>query len=158
MNIKVSALEAPTQDSLDAWLDTPRLAKCGEFFTPSEPMWWPDRSFRRAVNWQAAIACVPHDWQRWLHTALSYHMAELQQGSIEKTISILSRAAQTGLNPLNEDHLIDLRERFNTGEFSLLCSFMSFWQECESIEKRPSRALIDAYNILPKKKKSKNEI
>ena len=77
MNIAVSALAAPTQDSLDAWLNTPRLAKCGEFFTPSEPMWWPDRSTRRAINWQAAIACVPADWQRWLHAALAYRTAEV---------------------------------------------------------------------------------
>jgi len=158
MNITVSALEAPTQDSLDAWLDTPRLAKCGEFFTPSEPMWWPDRSDRSAVNWQAAIACVPSDWQHWLHAALSYRMAEAAQGSLGVTASIFSRAAQAGLDPLNEDHLIDLRERFNMGEFSALCAFMEFWGGCESLEQRPSQALIDVYYILPRKKRSKNDV
>ncbi len=38
MSIAVSALEAPTHDSLDEWLSTPRLAKCGEFFVcPAKP-------------------------------------------------------------------------------------------------------------------------
>ncbi|MGP9569667.1 site-specific integrase [Halomonas sp. AOP5-CZ2-32] len=158
MNIAVSALEAPTQDSLDAWLNTPRLAKCGEFFTPSEPMWWPDRSARSSVNWQAAIACVPSDWQRWLHAALAYRMVEATQGTIGLATSILSRAAQVGLDPLNEHHLIDLRERFSMEEFSSLKSSMKFWQECESLEKRPSQALIDAYDRLPKKKRLQNDV
>jgi integrase len=157
MNITVSALKAPTQDSLDAWLDIPQLAKCGEFFIPSERMWKPDKSSRAAVNWQAAITCVPSDWQRWLHAALSYRMTEAAQGSVELLVSILSRAAQAGLNPLNEDHLIDLRERFNTGEFSTLCCFTAFWQQCESIEQRPSQALVDAYTMLPKKKRPRND-
>lgn len=158
MNITVSALEAPTQDSLDAWLDTPRLAKCGEFFTPSEPMWWPDRSDHGSVNWQATIDCVPYDWQRWLHAALSYRMAEASQGTLKCIVSVLSRANQAGLEPLNEDHLINLRERFNIWDFSTLCAFMTFWQGCESIEKRPSQALIDAYDILPRKKNPTNDV
>ncbi|MGP8292311.1 site-specific integrase [Halomonas sp. KG2] len=158
MNIAVSALAAPTQDSLDAWLNTPRLAKCGEFFTPSEPMWWPDRSTRRAINWQAAIACVPADWQRWLHAALAYRTAESAQNTIGGTSTILSRAAQVGLNPLNEYHLIDLRERFSMSEFSALASFMKFWQKCESLEQRPSQVLIDAYGTLPRKKRPRNDV
>ncbi len=158
MNIAVAALKAPTEDSLDSWLNTPRLAKCGEFFTPSEPRWWPDRSVRALVNWQTAIAGVPPDWQRWLHAALAYRMAEVAQGTIARATSILSRAAQVGLDPLNEHHLVDLRERFNIDEFSVLASFMRFWQECESLEQRPSKVLIDAYDRLPKKKRLQNDV
>jgi hypothetical protein len=84
-------------------------------------------------------------------------MAEVAQGTVIVLASVLSRAAQAGLDPLNEDHLIDLRERFSLGELSTLVGFMAFWQECESLEKRPSRALIDAYKDLPKKKQSKND-
>lgn len=157
MNVAVSALKAPTKDSLDAWLNTPRLAKCGVLFTPSEPKWWPDRS-SRCANWQAAIVCVPLDWQRWLHAAMAYRMAEASQGTICQVVSILSRAAQVGLDPLNEDHLIDLRERFNMGEFSALVSFMGFWQACESLEQRPSQALTEAYKTLPKKKRPRNDV
>lgn len=158
MNITVSALEAPTQDSLKAWLNTPRLARCGLFFTPSEPMWWPDRSYRSAINWQAAICCVSHDWQQWLHSALAYRMAEVSQGTIAQTVSILSRAAQAELDPLDADHLIDLRERFNMGELSGLIGFMKFWQTCESLELRPSKSLIEAYKTLPKKKRTHNDV
>ncbi|WP_417777963.1 site-specific integrase [Stutzerimonas xanthomarina] len=158
MNVAVSALKVPTQNSLDAWLNTPRLAKCGVYFTPSEPMWWPDRSSRSSINWQAAIVCVSFDWQRWLHAALAYRMAEVSQGTIGLVASILSRAAQVGLNPLNEDHLIDLRERFNMGEFSALIGFMGFWQTCESLEQQPPPALIEAYNTLPKKKRPRNDV
>lgn len=143
MNITVSALEVPTPDSFQKWLRTPRLAKCGVLFTPSEPMWWPNRSARNAINWQAAIRCVPLDWQQWLHAALAYRMSEAAQGTTGLAASILSRAAQVGLNPLNEEHLVDLRERFNMGEFSTLIGFMAFWQACESLEKRPSKALIE---------------
>lgn len=158
MNIEVSALSAPTQDSLDEWLNTPRLAKCGEFFIPAKPMWWPDRSAGFSINWQAALACVPPDWQRWLHAALAYRMAEVTQRTVGTATALLSLAAQVGLNPLNEDHLIDLRERFNTIEFSVLVGFMRFWQECESLEQRPSQVLIDAYNTLPRKKQVKNDV
>lgn len=158
VNVTVSALKVPTQDSLDAWLKTPRLAKCGVLFTPSEPMWWPDRSSRCAINWQAAILCAPFDWQCWLHAALAYRMAEVSQGTIGLVASILSRAAQVELDPLKEDHLIDLRERFNMGEFSALVGFMGFWQACESLELRPSQALIEAYKALPKKKRSRNDV
>lgn len=158
MSIAVSALEAPTHDSLDEWLNTPRLAKCGEFFTPSEPKWWPDRSVSLSINWQAAIACVPSDWQCWLHAALAYRMLENGQGTISIVTSILSRAVQEGLDPLNEYHLIDLRERFSAHEFSSLFSFMKFWQQCESLEQRPSQALIDAYDKLPRKKRFRNDV
>lgn len=158
MNVEASALKAPTQDSLDEWLNAPRPAKCGVFFTPSEPMWWPDRSSRSAINWQAAILCVPFDWRCWLHAALAYRMAEVSQGTIGQVASILSRASQVELNPLNEDHLIDLRERFNIGEFSTLAGFMSFWQTCESLEQRPSQKLIESYNKLPRKKRSRNDV
>lgn len=158
MNMTVSALEAPTQDSLEEWLNTPRLAKCGELFTPSEPMWWPDRSASNAINWLAAIACVPSDWQRWLHAALAYRMAEAAHVTNCQTTSILSRAAQAGLNPLNEHQLIDLRERFSMSEFSSLASFMKFWQQCESLEQRPTKALIDVYGALPRKKRLRNDV
>ena len=158
MNIEVSVLSSPTQDSLSVWLNTPRLAKCGEFFTPSEPMWWPDRSARSSINWQAAIACVPSDWQRWLHAALAYRMAEVSQGTMGLAASVLSRAAQVGLDPLNENYLIDLRERFTVGEFSTLTGFMRFWRECESLEQRPSQVLIDAYDTLPRKKRPGNDV
>jgi hypothetical protein len=158
MSIAVSALEAPTQDSLEEWLNTPRLARCGEFFTPSKPVWWPDRSANVSVKWQAAIACVPPAWQGWLHAALAFRMGESAQGTISVVTSILSRAAQVRLNPLNEDHLIDLRERFSMSEFSALAGFMKFWQQCESLEKRPSQVLIDAYDAIPRKKRSKHDV
>jgi len=158
MNIEAASLEVPTENTLDAWLNTPRLAKCGVFFTPSEPFWRSDSSTREAVNWQAAIACIPSDWQRWLHAALAYRMAEVAHSTLCHNASILSRAAQAGLNPLNPDHLLDLRERFSIGDFSSLFSFMSFWQECESLEKRPSQALIDAYNAVPRKKLCVNDV
>ncbi|MEH6561149.1 MAG: site-specific integrase, partial [Marinobacter sp.] len=55
MNIAVDALQAPTQETLGAWLKVPRLAKCGKFFTPSELSWWPDRTASDPVNWKAAL-------------------------------------------------------------------------------------------------------
>jgi integrase len=158
MSIEAFTLEAPTKSALDAWLTTPRPAKCGNLFTPAEPMWWPDRSNRSAVNWQAALLCVSSNWQCWLHTAMAYRMAEVSQATMGHVASVLSRAAQAGLNPLNEDHLIDIRERFNRGEFSVLVGLMKFWQECESIEQRPSKTLIEAYIKLPKKKPTRNDV
>lgn len=157
MSLKIEALNAPTYDTLDEWLNTPRLARCGEYFTPSKLMWNPDKASRGKVNWQAAIACVPSDWQRWLHAALAYRMAEMSQSTVMNLASVLSRAAQKGLDPLNEDHLIDLRARFNLKEFSGLVSFMAFWQACESLERRPCRGLIESYKDLPKKKNSNND-
>lgn len=157
MSIEFQALIAPTKDTLDEWLNTPRPASNGEFFTPSEPMWNPDKAFANRVNWQAAIVCVSYDWQRWLHAALAFRMAEIRQSSMATIISVLTRAAQEGLDPLNEEHLIDLRERFNSTEFSHVASFMVFWYECESLELRPSRVLADIYKELPRKKRSKND-
>lgn len=157
MSIEIEALKAPSQDTLDEWLNTPRPARCGELFTPSRPMWNPDRTTGNSVNWQAAIACVPCDWQSSLHTALAYRMAEVEQGTLNQVTSVLSRAAQAGLDPMNEDHLVDLRERFNVTEFSQLFGLMEFWCECESLEQRPSLVLINAYKNLPRKKRSKND-
>lgn len=157
MSLKIEALNAPTYDTLDEWLNTPRLARCGEYFTPSELVWNPDKATQLRVHWQAAIACVPPDWQRWLHAALAYRMAEVSQGTVGSIASVLSRAAQERLDPLNEDHLIDLRERFSIQEFSGLVGFMAFWQSCESLERRPSRALIESYKVLPRKKASNND-
>ena len=158
MNIAVEALQAPTKDTLDTWLNTPRLAKCGEVFTPAEPMWKPDKSTSSLVNWKAAIAGVSPDWQPWLHAALAYRMADMAASTVSGTASALSRAAQDGLDPLNEDHLITLRERFNNSEFSAIAAFMAFWRNCESLEQRPSQPLIDAYQALPRKKNSKNDV
>lgn len=158
MRLSNLALEAPTYSSIDAWLRTPRLAKCGEYFTPSEPMWWPDRSVRSAINWQTAILCVSPELETWLHAALAIRMAEVAQGTMGMIASILSRAAQEGLDPLDEDHLIDFRERFNMGEFSALSSFMEFWQACESLKHRPSRFLIESYKSLPRKKRDRNDV
>lgn len=158
MNIAVEALQAPTKDSLDAWLNIPRLAKCGEVFTPAEPMWKPDKSASHPVNWEAAIACVSPDWQPWLHAALAYRMADQAALSVSKLASVFSRAAQEGLDPLNEGQLIDLRERFNVGEFSSTVTFMAFWHDCESLERRPSQSLIDAYQALPRKKSSSRDV
>lgn len=158
MNIAVEALQAPTKDTLDAWLSTPRLAKCGEVFTPAEPIWKPDRSTNHSVNWKAAVACVSPDWKPWLHAALAYRMADVAAGTVACITSALSRAAQTGLDPLNEGQLIALRERFNNREFSVITAFMAFWHDCESLEQRPSQSLIDAYQALPKKKNSCNDV
>ena len=158
MKISVVALQAPTKDSLDAWLNTPRLAKCGKVFTPAEPMWKPDQSANHSVNWKAAVACVSLDWQPWLHAALAYRMADMAAGTVASAASGLSRAAQAGLDPLNEDHLIALRERFNHSEFSVIASFMAFWHDCESLEQRPSQPLIDAYQALPRKKRSSHDV
>ena len=158
MNIAVEALQAPTKDSLDAWLNTPRLAKCGEMFTPAEPMWKPDKAASQSVNWEAAIACVSPDWQPWLHAALAYRMADMAAGTIAKAVNVLSRAAQAGIDPLNEGHLIALRERFTEKEFSAIAAFMAFWHGCESLEQRPSQCLIDAYQALPRKKNSSSDV
>jgi len=158
VNIAVEALQAPTKDSLNAWLNTPRLAKCGEVFTPAEPMWKPDKSASHSVNWKAAIACVSPDWQPWLHATLAYRMADVAADTVAKTASGLSRAAQEGIDPLNEDHLIALRERFQPTEFSTIAAFMAFWHDCESVEQRPSRPLIDAYQALPRKKRSSIDV
>lgn len=155
MSVDVAALKAPSPDTLDEWLATPRPARCGGFFTPSEPFWWPDKSTTPGLYWQVALECVSPDWRCWLHVALAYRMSELRQSSVAFLVSVLSRAAQLELNPLNEDHLVDLRERFNKNEFSALVSFISFWQGCESIEWRPSQSLADAYKKMPKKKKSR---
>jgi hypothetical protein len=121
-------------------------------------MWWPDRGFSSAVNWQAAIACVAPEWQRWLHATLAFRMVEVSQALVANIASILSRSAQAGVNPLNEEHLIDLRERFNLGEFSCLAAFIEFWGACESVEQRPSQSLIDAYKSLPRKKRGGNDV
>ena len=158
MNIAVEALQAPTKDSLDTWLNTPRLAKCWELFTPAEPMWKPDKSANHSVNWKAAIACVSPDWQPWLHAALAYRMADVSAGTVANSSSVLSRAAQAGIDPLNEKHLITLRERFQSDSFSTIASFMAFWHDCESLEQRPSQALIDAYQALPRKKQSSHDV
>lgn len=158
MKIALEALQAPTKDSLDAWLNTPRLANCGEVFTPAEPMWKPDKSANASVNWEAAIACVSPNWQPWLHAALAYRMADLAAGSLTRFASVLSRAAQAGLDPLNEDDLIALRERFDNNGFSSIAAFIAFWHDCESLEQRPSQPLVDAYNALPRKKKSSNDV
>ncbi|RRV10017.1 site-specific integrase [Stutzerimonas xanthomarina] len=158
MNIAVEALQAPTKDSLDAWLNTPRLAKCGEMFTPAEPMWKPDKAANQSVNWEAAIACVSPDWQPWLHAALAYRMAYQEAGTVANTTSALSRAAQAGIDPLNEDYLIALRERLNSSEFSAIAAFMAFWHDCESLEQRPSPPLLDAYQALPRNKRSSNDV
>ncbi len=158
MKFADSVLVAPTQDSLDTWLKIPRLAKCGKFFTPSEFSWWPDRTSSDPVNWQAALAAVAPEWQRWLHAALAYLMLDLSQATVSRLSSMLSRAAQAGLNILDEDHLIDLRERFNVTEFSQLVSFIGFWQTCESVEQRPSEYLKDAYKTLPKKKSVRKDV
>ncbi|WP_235825458.1 tyrosine-type recombinase/integrase [Vreelandella rituensis] len=148
----MDALQAPTRYTLDAWLNTPRLAKCGRFFTPTELSWWPDRTAENSVNWQAALAVVAPEWQRWLHAALAYRMLDMAQGSVVSICSVMSRAAQAGLNILNEDHLINLRERFSNSEFALLVSFIEFWQTCESVEQGPSQSLNNAYKTLPRKK------
>jgi integrase len=158
VNIAVEALQAPTKDSLDAWLNTPRLAKCGEVFTPTHPMWKPDQSANHSVNWKAAVACVSPDWQPWLHAALAYRMADMAAGTVASAASGLSRAAQAGLDPLNENHLIALRERFNSDAFSVIANFMAFWHDCESLEQRPSQPLIDAYQALPRKKRSSRDV
>nr|WP_262924197.1 site-specific integrase [Stutzerimonas nitrititolerans] len=143
---------------MDAWLNTPRLAKCGEVFTPTNPMWKPDKSTKESVNWEAAIACVSPAWQPWLHAALAYRMADMAPGTVANAASGLSRAAQAGLDPLNEDHLIALRERFNIVEFSVIAAFMAFWHNCESLERRPSQLLIDAYQALPRHKRPRNDV
>tara|TARA_R110000868_G_scaffold167764_2_gene402219 strand:+ start:483 stop:1577 length:1095 start_codon:yes stop_codon:yes gene_type:complete len=158
VKISVEALQAPTKDSLDAWLNTPRLAKCGKVFTPAEPMWKPDQSANHSVNWKAAVACVSLDWQPWLHAALAYRMADVSADTVFMTTSVLSRAAHAGIDPLNENHLIALRERFNHSEFSVITSFMAFWHDCESLEQRPTQSLIDAYQALPRKKNSSNDV
>ena len=158
MNISVEALQAPTKDCLDVWLNTPRLAKCGEVFTPTEPIWKPDKSANHSLNWKAAIACVSPDWQPWLHAALAYRMADQEAGSVNLVASVLSRAAQAGIDPLNEGQLIDLRERFNLSEFCQIATFMAFWHDCESLEQRPPQSLINAYKELPRKKKSSKDV
>lgn len=158
MNIAAEALQAPTKDSLDAWLSTPRLAKCGEVYTPTHSIWKPDKSARNPVNWKAALACVSPDWHPWLHAALAYRMADHATSSVAKVASVLSRAAQAGLDPLNDDHLIALRERFNVSEFSQLAAFMAFWSACESLEQRPPQSLIEAYQALPRKKRSSHDV
>jgi hypothetical protein len=158
VNITVEALQAPTKDSLGAWLNTPRLAKCGEVFTPTEPRWKPDKSANHSVNWEAAIACVSPDWQHWLHAALAYRMADVAADTVANSASDLSRAAQAGFDPLNEDHLIALRERLSNNEFSGIAALMAFWHDCESLERRPSQHLIDAYKALPRKKNSSNDV
>src|SRR3546814_3171992 len=35
---------------------------------------------------------------------------------------------------------------------------MAFWHDCESLEQRPSQPLIDAYQALPRKKRSSNDV
>lgn len=157
MNIALPALEAPSADNLDDWLDQPRLAKCGRLFTPSKPMWRPDTT-SNSVNWQAAIACVPVEWQRWLHAALAYRMVELEQATMFGFASVLSRAAQAKLSPLRESQIIDLRDRFSVNEFSALVGFMVFWHACEALEQRPDQALIDAYAAMPRKKGARRDV
>lgn len=158
MNISVAALQAPTLDTIDGWLNTPRLARCGELFVPSDPMWRPDRSTRHAVNWQSALLCVSPDKRRWLHGALAYRMSEAAQGSVVRLASTLSRAAKAGFDPFNAEHLVDLRDRFTSTEFSSLAAFMYFWGTCESLAIRPSQELLDDYKSLPRKKKTGGDV
>lgn len=140
MIIDIEGLKAPTEKTLDKWLNTPRKAKCGQLFTPTKAMWKPNSS-ADSVNWQPAILCVAPDWRRWLHAALAYYMVKVAQGTVYSVASVLSRAVQSGLKPLSQEHCIDLRERFNRSEFSVLVCFMEFWHECESVGKRPSLTL-----------------
>ena len=158
MNIAVEALLAPTIYTLDEWLNTPRLARCGGLFTPSAPMWRPDPSMNYGVNWQAALACFRPDMQKWAQAALAYYMAERSGGTVATVANTFSRAVQSGIDPLNEDHLIDLRERFNPSDFGSVASFLAFWSKCESLEQRPSKSLIEAYKTLPRKKKSSRDV
>ena len=120
VKISVEALQAPTKDSLDAWLNTPRLAKCGKVFTPAEPMWKPDQSANHSVNWKAAVACVSLDWQPWLHAALAYRMADVSADTVFMTTSVLSRAAHAGIDPLNGNHLIALPRKKNSSNDVIL--------------------------------------
>jgi len=158
VNISVAALQAPTLDTIDGWLNTPRLARCGELFVPSDPMWRPDRSTRNAVNWQSALLCVSPDKRQWLHGALAYRMSEAAQGSVVMLASMLSRASKAGFDPFNAEHLVDLRDRFTSTEFSSLAAFMYFWGTCESLAIRPSQELLDDYKSLPRKKKTGGDV
>lgn len=85
-------------------------------------------------------------------------MADLAAITVATTASVLSRAAQAGIDPLNEDHLIALRERFRPSEFAGIAAFMAFWHDCESLERRPSQSLVDAYQALPRKKNSSSDV
>lgn len=156
--MKATALEQPTQATLENWLSLPRVAKNGIRFTPSEPMWWPDRMVRNGVNWQSAVLSVSSEWRRWLQAALAYRMAETAQGTVGQVASILSRSAQAGLDPLNEQHVIDIRNRFNVGEFSSLVGFIEYWHNCNFLEKRPSLELLDIYKTIPRKKRTTKDV
>lgn len=157
MQNKIEALEAPSIDSITEWLNQPRLARCGKLFVPSTPMWRPDNS-NRSVNWQTAILSVPIEWQNWLVAALAYRMEDVGQGTVCGIAYVLSRGAKLGLDPLRADHVIDFRNRFLTTEYAMLVSFMDFWHNCESLEKRPERKLLDAYESIPRKKKTTKDV
>lgn len=158
MKISTLALDTPTEDTLETWLNTPRYAKCGVLFTPSEPMWRPDRTIRNGANWEEAIQCVSLEWQRWMHAALALRMEDRAQGTVNQTVSVLLRAAKEKLDPLNPDFAIDFRERFNVSEFASLVRFLEFWHENTLLEKRPTESLIEAYRSLPRKKRTTRDV
>ncbi len=156
MSIQSIALQSPTSETLQEWLDTPRVAKCGAPFTPSQPMWRPDPTVLR-VNWKVALRCVEQDWQPWLHAALASYMSQQAQNTMTQLCSTLSRCAQSGLNPLREPDLMALVDRFNPSDFAGVATFIGFWAEGDH-EKRPSKTLVEAYAKIPRKKRVKSDV
>lgn len=156
MSLQAIALQSPTSETLQEWLDTPRVAKCGASFTPSQPIWRPDPTIFN-VSWEAAVRCVEADWQPWLHAALASYMSQVAQATMINLCSILSRCAQSGLNPLREPDLMALVDRFSPSEFPMMASFIGFWAEGDH-EQRPSKTLVDAYTKIPRKKRVKSDV
>lgn len=156
MNIQAIALQSPTEDTLQTWLNTPRVALCGEHFTPSEPKWRPDRT-SYSVNWESAIVCVEAHWQAWLHAALADRMAVVSQRTLGGVVSTLRRCAKEGLNPLRESDLLAIVDRFGPGEFAGLAAFIDAWADSEWAM-RPSASLVEAYKTIPRKKKTSPDV
>ena len=156
MNISVKALTAPSEHTLEGWLNEPRKAMCGNKFTPSEPMWRPDAT-STSVNWQAVLGCVEDDWQPWLHAALALRMAEIAQNSMRPLTDALIKAVKKKLNILDTRSLVNLREELRPNDLWALTSFLRSWGTYD-LEKKPRKELVQAYENLPKKKRSTNDV
>lgn len=144
-------LQAPIEDTIDAWLDLPQIALCGRPFVPSDETWRPDVS-EVAIRVSSARESVSNEIQPWLIAALAYYTREYKQSSVACLVEGLRRCARFKLNPLSECDLLSLREELNGSHFSSIRAFVDFWHRCEELPVRPEASLVDGYSQLPRKK------
>ncbi|WP_018274845.1 tyrosine-type recombinase/integrase [Teredinibacter turnerae] len=150
-------LAAPTEASIINWLEQPKLAKSGHFFTPSDDIWRPDIS-QASINVGSVKSSVLDRWQPWLVAALAYYLRQKAQNTVNGVAYCLRACISEGLSPLNDLDLIRIRERLSSSHFSVVAAFVEFWSQCEDLPIRPDRKLIEAYKDLPRKKKAGRDV